>query len=338
MDIEGLAQRFRTFAQVEAKDSSPTYAALAERIANDPLVLEVAAEAPASQPLPNLLFAAVQYLLEDDPITDEEPAERAFARLQEVVTSRQQQVAHLLKTRLVQTNEVRRSIVIHSAIARACHDLPPGPIALIEIGASAGLNLLFDLYEFQYGHGPRFGKWGSPVFIRCSLRGDKTPCMSWPFSIIVSRLGIDLNPIDVHDEDQLQWLRALIWPEHDDRRLLLDLALDIRRDRPLDVIAGDGVELLPSILEKLPADVAPVVFHTFVANQLSSDSKKRLVETIDTFGVERDIAHVHNHLADGLHATTYRRGKRIEIPLAQMEGHARWVEWHDETLPESLAL
>jgi hypothetical protein len=138
---------------------------------------------------------------------------------------------------------------------------------------------------------------------------------------------MDLNPIDILDQTDLRWLHALIWPEHEDRRILLDKALTVRKRFDLEMFRGDAVERLGSVVDRIPASVTPVVFHTFVANQLSPDSKAKLLSEVERIGGIRDIVHLHNHIEPCLHVTVFAGGRRIDIPLANIEGHARWVEW-----------
>src|SRR5580700_5970916 len=124
MDLASFSARFHVFAEVEAKASSPLYAGLALRIAGDPEILRVASTAPRSQPLPNLLFASVQFLLSEDGfgIAAGDDEGEAFGRLRSTVLGRTSEVAELMATRLVQTNEVRRSIFIYSSVVRACQE------------------------------------------------------------------------------------------------------------------------------------------------------------------------------------------------------------------------
>src|SRR5215218_1913808 len=150
-----LADRFACFALEECHDSSPLYERLALGVADDPAMLALAAYARPGQPTPNLLFAAVQYLLlggtphplaafypglAHDPVAggDPYPAFHDFCR------QHADSIRELLETRLVQTNEVRRSACLLPAFCWVARLAGDRPLALLEIGASAGLNLLWD--------------------------------------------------------------------------------------------------------------------------------------------------------------------------------------------------
>jgi hypothetical protein len=132
--VKELAETYRRFAERECKDYSPAYYRLALEVSEDPEILEFVAQQPVSQP--NLLFAAVQYLTgpTDMPLT----ADRFRVFLRE----RGDEVASLMRIRRTQTNEVGRCAALLLA-------LPAGPLALLEVGASAGLCLLLDQYFYD---------------------------------------------------------------------------------------------------------------------------------------------------------------------------------------------
>jgi len=329
VELAALAEKFRHFGAVEAVGSSELYSDLALRVAECPELLRVVANAPPTQPPPNLLFAAVQSILmkDDRGIRAGDDAATAFELLRTTVLDRTPEIERILCTRLVQTNEVRRSIYLYAALAWICRLIPERRIALIEIGASAGLNLRLDHYEYRFNDGPPFGCIGSRVRISSELKGSNRPPTTVASDEIVARIGIDLNPIDIDNPEEVDWLRALIWPEHEERRALLERAIAFRAPVPVEMIAGDGVELLTPILGRIPPDTVPIVFHTHVANQLSAESKRTLLDEIDRQGESRNIAHLHNNIEPSLYASVFVGSKRIDTPLANVDGHARWVEW-----------
>src|SRR5690606_23501967 len=108
----------------------------------------------------------------------------------------------------------------------------PGTLALIEVGASAGLCLYPDRYSYRYGDraqlDPEDGP--SPVVIETAIEGDVPDVSALPD--VVWRAGIDLNPLDVTSEEDVAWLDALIWPEHEERRARLRAAVDLARHDP----------------------------------------------------------------------------------------------------------
>src|SRR5687767_7873946 len=157
-----LAERFRRFATVECRGSSPLYERLALAIAEDPELLALAAHAPPGQPAPNLLLAAAHWLLHGErgaaaarfygsltetpaPPAGAAPAFRAFC------LERADVIRDLLATRRVQTNEVGRCAYLYPAFGVIARLAGGRPLGVIEVGASAGLNLLWDRYGYRYG-------------------------------------------------------------------------------------------------------------------------------------------------------------------------------------------
>ncbi|MEV4900833.1 DUF2332 domain-containing protein [Citricoccus sp. NPDC055426] len=181
-----------------------------------------------------------------------------------------------LMERSTQTNEAARCAVLLPFLAELKQ-----PIALIEVGASAGLCLLPDRYSYRYGDGPRLDPEAGPseVVIECDLGPgltvpDNLPQVSW-------RAGIDLDPVDVRDPESTDWLEALIWPEHQDRPDRLRSALDIARRDPPRLVAGDLNEALPALAAEAPADATLVVFHTAVLAYLDPAARADFVETVN---------------------------------------------------------
>jgi hypothetical protein len=210
--------------------------------ARDPEVLGLLAAAQGPQRRPNLLLAAVHYLLlggDPHPLGRFYPsldAERArgdpWPVFRAFVLSRRADLQALIARRHTQTNEVRRSAVLYPAIALAARELAE-PTAILEAGAAAGLNLLFDRYWFDYAAAGTAGDPASPVRARCQVRGRLRPPISQPAPQVAARLGIDAHPLDIRDADQVLWLRSLVWPEHHGRVELLQNAIAVaRRDLP----------------------------------------------------------------------------------------------------------
>src|SRR6185436_15630735 len=121
------------------------------------------------------------------------PAPRAGELFAAFCAAHRAAIVEILHTRIGQTNEGRRSALLLPAFAHVYADTFR-PLALIEIGPSAGLNLLFDRYGYEYGPGERAGRPDSPLLLRSESRGDPVPLL---VPLVASRVGIDLNPLDV---------------------------------------------------------------------------------------------------------------------------------------------
>ena len=255
------------------------------------------------------------------PDADPVPVFRDFCR------RHRDEIGELIATRRTQTNEVARCIGLLPALATAA-DRSEHPLALIEVGASAGLLLAFDRYRYTMGEGT-WGPADSAVQLTTELRGAQPPL---PGDLQVqSRLGIDLHPVDVTAEHEARWLDAMVWPGHEQRRRRLRAALSLVAPDPPRVVAGDALELLPEVLNSLPSGVHPVVFHSFALIQWDSAQRARLDEIIresgrpvhriwlEWFGYQRNLPLIR--LFD------YRDGTSSSETLGRFHYHGAWLEW-----------
>lgn len=237
--LDDLAYQFEYFGEVECPQlDAHLYRALCRGIQHDRELLAMAARAPVTQPPPNLLFAAAHYLL----LAGEEHALRAwypdlapdssrgavgspdsaFDPFRAFCLAHRTRIEGLIETRLTQTNVVQRCSALLPAFARVSQEgevagEDPAPLALIEIGPSAGLNLFWDRFHYRYDDGATWGASESRVVVECALRG-KVGLPPLPAEIPVAwRRGVDLHPVDIRDPDAVLWLRALVWPDHPGR-------------------------------------------------------------------------------------------------------------------------
>jgi hypothetical protein len=298
---EVLAERFRHFGEEECRGSSPLYERLSLAAARDPEVLGLLAAARGSQRRPNLLFAAVHYLLlrgDPHPLGRFYPslgAERArgdpWPVFRDFVLSRRAELEALIARRHTQTNEVRRSAVLYPAIALAAWELG-GPVAILEAGAAAGLNLLFDRYWFDYGAAGTAGDPASPVRARCQVRGGLRPPISQPALQVAARLGIDSHPLDIRDADEVLWLRSLVWPEHRDRVELLQSAIAVAWRDPPPLDHGTLPEAVTEAAASIASDRPLLVFHSATLAYLTPDERDRFGALLAEVARDRALAWV----------------------------------------------
>jgi hypothetical protein len=272
------------------------------------------------------------------------PAFRAF------VIERADEVAELLGTRQVQTNEVGRSAALFPALATLTA-LDGRPIGLVELGASAGLNLLLDRYRVDYVPSGGTGPDDSPVHLRCELRGTRRPPIDGPAPVIASRLGVDRLPVDVRDEAAVRWLRACIWPDVADRAERFDAAVSLARIDPPEIWTGDIVEQVEPAVDTVPDGVLPCLVSTWVLAYLKADHRRALQDQVESIARKRPIAYVtaeYEMTVPWLEPVVRRPsidpgevptrlslalwdGDRVEqLSLAWMHAHALWIEWLDE--------
>lgn len=341
--LEEIVRSFAHSAAHEFHGASPLYERLAIGISTDPDMLALASGA-ISKPVPMIFLAAVHFLLlsgEEHELaafypdinpgsctaeTDPYPVFRDFCFLH------RDKIENLITTHHVQTNEVRRCACLLPAFGFVAKLAEGLPMMLVEIGASAGLNLLWDRYGYDYGEGLVYGNRSSQVQLSCTLRGNKLPPFPDIFPQISSRIGIDLHPIDVRDESAVNWLAAFIWPEHTARFDLLHRAIEIARDTPPELRKGDVVELLPGIMETALTEALLCLFHTFVSNQMSPEVRNDLANLIEDYGYRRNICCISIDLSDKykyprLELISFTHGVKAHRHLANCSGHSRWIEW-----------
>ncbi|SEE13379.1 DUF2332 domain-containing protein [Ruania alba] len=271
---------YRSWAQVEARGSSPQYQALAEAVADDPTTIAFLDALPRSKRQPNLLFGALRWF--GAPVED--PA-AALAQLRQQTA----EVAALMRARATQTNEAARCAVMLPALG-----LVGGPLALLELGASAGLCLLPDRWCYawtdEHGRTTRLGDASDPgaVLLEASVRGN--PPLPDRHPEIAARLGLDAHPVQAGDPDERRWLRCLVWPEHTERATRLAAALEMAARARVDIRAGsfpdDIAETVAALRTAAPG--APVVVtHSAAAAYLDQDGRHRFASELDALDVHR---------------------------------------------------
>jgi hypothetical protein len=339
-NYEQLSQVFERFAMEECHNASPLYEQLSLAIARDPELLSLARHSRKGERVPNLFFGAVHFLLLRGPRhplsafyrTISETTgwtEDPYLKFRSFCLERADEIRSLISLRLVQTNEVRRCALLLPVFVLISRQSGGRPLALLDIGASAGLNLLWDRYGYKYGELQPCGQLDSPVQITCALRGSLCPPVAKNFPQVSFRAGVDLNPIDVRDPEATLWLRALIWPEHEERAQLLRRAIEIaQRDAPR-LIAGDAADVLPDILATIPGNAALCIFRLFTS--LPQKSRQRLSSVISEEASKRDLnlltARPHGADTSRLELVSFVNGLKTEKVLAHFQNHGEWLEW-----------
>lgn len=331
-----LPARLERFAAIAAPES-PLSARLARAAVDDPVALEILGEAPHAQPPANLLLAAIQFLLLGGTRHalgahyphlgfDESPGDLA-ADLADFCRTHRETLIEIVSTRTVQTNEVRRCTALRPAIAHATRRAPE--IALIEIGPSAGLNLLLDRYGYDYGDGVTAGPEDASLVLTTKRR---TPDpIRLELAPIIWRRGIDLQPLDVGDETDMRWARSLLWPEQWGRRERFDAAVAVARREPPVLVRGDAIDVIGEVIDEAPAEAALVVVHTFVLNQFSESHRSRLREALAAAGRRLDTIGIEHLTRDApypeiLH-TRYDAGDHESRHLGSAHHHGEWLAW-----------
>lgn len=349
------AQDFANFSRTSAS-RAPLYAALADGIAGDPELSRLLLLAPPTQRLPVLLFASVHVLLLEapteplarwypnittNPLSPSDPA--LLSAFKHFVAERADALRVLLSTRTTQTNEVGRCSLLLPAFGLLADEV--GSLGHLDVGASGGLNLLLDRFQYRYlGQSDTVTTVGddSPVVLECAVSGQCPLPTSIP--AITAQLGIDRSPIDVTDVDQARWLEACVWPDQADRFHRLVAAIDLARTASPELLTGDAVTSLAAGVERVGASAHPVVTNSWVLNYLTSAERMAYLAELERIGSERDISWVYAEapaqipeLPTGpdpkdphltvLSMARWRNGERTIEHLATCHPHGFWLRW-----------
>jgi hypothetical protein len=181
-----------------------------------------------------------------------------------------------------QTNEVARSAALLGGFLEVAHRTGK-PLRLLEIGASAGLNLRWDRYRYESST----GAWGDPDSpVTFAHHFDVPPPMDRS-AVVAERKGCDLDPVDPTTEEGALTLRSSVWADQLGRLGLLDGALEVARHAPVEVQAVDAVPFLERELGSAMPELATVVFHSVVLQYVSDDSRRHIRDLIRDAGVFR---------------------------------------------------
>jgi hypothetical protein len=262
-DLEQIAEGYRAFVE-EAAEESPAYSSLAAAVADNHDVLRYLAALPADKRQPALFLAALRFL-------GGVPADGADLRRR--VAEDAERLRATMLSRATQTNEPARCTALLPLLATI-----DGPVALIEVGTSAGLCLYPDRYSYEYDGRPVGQR--RPVHLYCATSGDVPVPSRLPE--VVARVGVDLDPVDVADADQRAWLRTLVWPgpREAERLERLDAAAAVVAEDPPTLLRGDLVDRLDDALGFVPAGAIPVVMHTALLPYVPEKRRTAFVERV----------------------------------------------------------
>lgn len=227
-----------------------------------------------------------------------------------------------------QTNEVARSGVLIGGLMAIAHETGK-PLELLEIGASAGLNLIPDFYRYDFG-GREWGAADAPL-IRTTWRGAPAPEGVTPQ--ITARAGVDLRPID--PEARPSPLLPYIWADQEERRERCRAALARLATTEFRVETGDAAEWLEERLAREQADGhVRVVMHSIMWSYLPAALRERISAQIKAAGASADESRPFAHLAfeheeelaePAVHLTIWPGGERKKLGVAS--AHGQWAEW-----------
>ena len=269
LDLAKTAQWYRRFRALETPGQSELYAGWADGVEHDAEVLGLIITLPRPKRQPNLVFACARLL--GAPLT-------GYPHFRGWLLEHWPAVAAQALVRSTQTNEPRRLTAIMPVLAGI------GPrLALLEVGASAGLCLYPDRYSYDYSGREVHPVDGPSTVLLSADTSGPVPLPAHPPEV-VWRAGLDLNPLDVHAAEDVRWLQTLVWPEQTERRRRLDAALAIaRRDPPL-LVRGDAAVDLDALVARAPDGVPLVIVSPAVLVYLAPERRTAFATTVTGLG------------------------------------------------------
>lgn len=230
-----------------------------------------------------------------------------------------------------QTNEIARSAMLLPGFLTVARETGL-PLDLCEIGASAGLNLLFDSFHYRYGD----AEWGdpaSPVRLAPEVRGLAVPLGG---AIDVRhRAGCDIAPIDVADAAARLRLRSYVWADQAARLARLDAALSLAEKFPPLLVKADAADFVEKALATRQQGGTFVLYHSTMWQYLPRATKDAITATLKQAGRQATaaapIARLRMEPRDPtkewaeLSLTLWPGGETRR--LAHCDYHGRWIEW-----------
>ena len=222
-----------------------------------------------------------------------------------------------------QTNEVRRSAALIAAAHWLNHHFGL-PLILSELGASAGLNLLWDHYALSV-QGQSFGPADPALILSPDWTGPLPPSDR---PTILDRRGVDLNPLDPLT-DRLRLL-AYLWADQPDRIARTRAALDLAERLRPQVDRADAAEWLEARLATPTEGALHLVFHTVAWQYFPPATQARALAALEAAGRRTPLARLAME-ADSqtpgaaLTLTLWPGGKTISLGRADF--HGRWINW-----------
>ena len=296
---------------------SPLYVELLRRYAEDPVAAEIVGPNPAWD-APLRLLGGLHYLVLGGRAEWDDPLERHRGFLSDFVA-----------TQGVQTNEVQRSWVLLALLLRVAQRTGAAEFDLVELGPSAGLNLVWDRYRYRYAA----GEWGPEDALLRFEGEERRPIPGDLLGLepaVRARIGIDRAPIDVRSEAGARLLRSFVWAGQDERLRRLDQAIEAVRADPPELVRGDYVEALPDVLAGLPRDGLTVVFQTASFGYIGDEGRARVRSVLEEAGEKRQLTFISTGKPRegedwGLRIVYWPGGEREFAGHADF--HGSWLSW-----------
>ena len=336
IDKDILAEMFRMSTK-QHFEKSPLTSHLANATADDDEVLEVVRCANTSAFAPHMLMATVHSLVMGDPGCDlarhfpsvsgrERPNEDPFPAFKAFVLEHKDRIMDIISKGRVNKTIFRRSACFRAALVEAARLNGWDKVHLVDIGCSAGLNLLNDQWRIRYGDLGEVGPEDSPVKFNIEVREGIPPMGDVPE--ILSRTGIDFDLFDLNDPAQENWLLGFLFP--DDIGMVESTRGALRHLRmvPPNFVQGSVSEKLPGVLAGLPGDDPVVVIHSMLFYRLDPREKVVINRAIVECAKNRPTVRIGVEII-GREANIILADPMAEdqLYLGSAEHNAEWMSW-----------
>ena len=225
-----------------------------------------------------------------------------------------------VSTDRVQTNEPRRCWWLVPCFLEVARRTGSGVFDCVELGCSAGLNLLWDRYGYEYAA----GAWGASD--KLSLAGEERGAVPAELlalrPVVRSRIGVDLAPPDLRTDEGVHLLKSFVWAGQEQRLADLDAAIEVWRRDPPEVVVGDLVDELPGLLARRRDDGVLLVWETAALGYLPAErynQARALLAEADCVFVRTGQPQDGSHDYYGLYVD--------DDEVAHAEFHGAWIEW-----------
>ncbi|MEL6717219.1 MAG: DUF2332 domain-containing protein [Bacteroidota bacterium] len=344
--IPYISKIFKQFAEIECKGKSNLYYLLSHQIAEDDELLKFCKQCRERQPIPNLFLGAVHYLLlkkvDEDlavhypSISNKVSKKIPYDLFKKFCLENEASIRTILSTRIVQTNAVNRTAYLMPIISSLYST--EDKLTVVDIGASSGLNLNYDRYQYNYGSDLTFGK-GSVMIKSKILQGELPDFRS--IKKASRKIGIDQNTLDLRKSDNSLWLKGLIWPDLRDRFGLIESAIEeFRLSEEVELMNGNRISQFREIINTIPLEESIFIYHTHVLYQFTIEERVRFREMLDEIGKNRHLNYLavegggifdYSSYPKGqvfMELTKYSEGKKSLNNLGKVDAHGRWIEWN----------
>jgi hypothetical protein len=233
-------------------------------------------------------------------------------------------LVRFVQERVVQTNEVQRAW----ALLPAFLTLADGrPLEVLELGPSAGLNLVWDRYRYRYST----GEWGDGPLLLAGEDRVPPPAQLLAKRVeVVRRRGIDLRPVDATTDDGARLLESFVWADQAARSERLRTAIAVLRDDPPVLIAGDYVTQLPAALTDRVSGAQLIVFETASTQYLSREQHEQLRESMHHAGRVEPFTYLTTRSApedDGYSLKAIEWPSGDERVIVRLDFHGAWLDY-----------